>query len=452
MEQFNTSLPFDKRLHTQDCEGSMAYARALHRTGLITKDECDSLVSGLTAVLAEWQSGAFVIKDGDEDIHTANERRLKELVGAVAGKLHTGRSRNDQVATDVRLWVKCQLRALQAALLALIRTAADRAHAEIDIIMPGYTHLQPAQPVRWSHWLLSHAWSWTRDAQRLSEALQRADASPLGSGAIAGHAFRIDRAALAADMGFARATENSMDSVSDRDFILDTLTFAATHALHLSRFAEDLIIYSSSEFGFVSLADAYSTGSSLMPQKKNPDALELLRGKSGRVIGNLTTLMIVLKGTPSTYNKDLQEDKEPLFDTIDTLWGVIPIATGVLATLSTRPERMRAALAPEMLATDLADYLVRKGVPFRETHHVAGAAVRVAETSGRKLWDLSPSELRALHPKFDDDVRNVWSFESSVEARDSTGGTSKRAVLEQVAKMREWLDAQAALGTSASSR
>jgi argininosuccinate lyase len=313
----------------------------------------------------------------------------------------------------------------------------------VDILMPGYTHLQPAQPVRWSQWLLSHASAWTRDAERLEDAAARADAMPLGSGALAGHAFGLDRAALARDLGFSRGpTPNSMDAVSDRDFAVETLAWASLTSVHLSRFAEDVIIFASAEFGFIALSDAYSTGSSLMPQKKNPDALELLRGKTGRVVGALTSLLVTLKGLPSTYNKDMQEDKEPLFDAVDTLAGTLPIAVGVLSTLAPRPARMRARLAPEMLATDLADYLVRKGVPFRETHHVAGAAVRLAESSGRPLDALTPAELRTLHPLFADDVAAVWSFEASVESRGAEGGTSRAAVLAQVDKLRAWLKAR----------
>ena len=445
MEKFNNSLPFDRRLWSADLEGSRAYVAGLLRAGLLTGEEAAALERGLAAVRAEWAAGTFVVREAsDEDIHTANERRLGELIGAkTAGKLHTGRSRNDQVATDVRLWLRDELAALRAHLRRLVAVAAERAGAEADVLMPGYTHLQPAQPVRWSHWLLSHAWAWRRDCERLDELRRRVDVSPLGSGALAGHAFGLDRRFVAQQLGFrGGVTANSMDAVSDRDFIVETLSWAALLSVHLSRLAEDLIIYSSAEFGFVALADAYSTGSSLMPQKKNPDALELLRGKSARVVGAHTTLLVLLKGLPSTYNKDLQEDKEPLFDVVDTLHGTLPIAAGVLSTLKPRADRMRARLAPEMLATDLADYLVRKGVPFRETHHVAGAAVRLAEQKGVPLDRLTYEDLRPLHPLFGEDVAaRVWSFEASCEARDSEGGTSRRAVLEQVGKLREWLEA-----------
>jgi argininosuccinate lyase len=280
---------------------------------------------------------------------------------------------------------------------------------------------------------------WQRDMQRLDDVLKRVNLLPLGSGALAGHPFSIDREALAADLGFDGVTQNSLDSVSDRDFIAEFLFWASMTMVHLSRLGEDLIIFSSREFGFVTLADAYSTGSSLMPQKKNPDALELLRGKAGRVTGNLTGLLMTLKGLPSTYNKDLQEDKEPLFDAVDTLAATLQIACGVISTLTPRPERLRAALATEMLATDLAEYLVRKGVPFRETHHIAGAAVALAEQRGVELATLSVGDLQSLHPAFDEDVIRVWDFEQSVEQRNATGGTSRAAVLGQVAQLREWL-------------
>ncbi len=440
MEQFNASIRFDRQLWQADIRGSQAYARALARAGLLTQTEAEQLVSGLDQVAEEWAQGAFVLAEGDEDIHTANERRLTELVGAaVGGKLHTGRSRNDQVATDMRLWLRETISALRGHLQQLITVAVDRAEAEIDLLMPGYTHLQPAQPVRWSHWLLSHTWAWQRDAQRLDELAVRVNVMPLGSGALAGNPFPIDRLALAADLGFADITYNSMDGVGDRDFIAEFLFWATLTMLHLSRFAEDLIIYSSREFGFVTLADAYSTGSSLMPQKKNPDALELLRGKSGRVVGQLTGLMTMLKGLPTTYNKDLQEDKEPLFDACASLAGSLQIACGVLATLTVNSSAMRAALSPEMLATDLAEYLVRKGIPFRDSHHVAGAAVRMAEVQGVALPELALEDLQTLHKAFKADVVEVWSFEASVERRDVTGGASRRSVQEQIERLRSLL-------------
>lgn len=439
MEKFNASINFDKRLWKADIEGSQAYARAIAKAGIITNHEADEIIAGLSKVADEWLAGSFEIQAGDEDIHTANERRLSEMIGGVAGKLHTGRSRNDQIATDIRLWLREEIGFLRNHLRQLISVTAERAAEEIDLLMPGYTHLQLAQPVRWSHWLLSHAWAWQRDAERLDQLAERVNVMPLGSGALAGNPFPIDRHQLAADLGFAGITGNSLDGVADRDFIAEFLFWSTMMMLHLSRLAEDLIIYSSREFGFVTIADAYSTGSSLMPQKKNADALELLRGKSGRVLGNLTGLMTTLKGLPTSYNKDLQEDKEPLFDAAENVSGSLQIATGVISTLTVNPHALRGALSTEMLSTDLAEYLVRKGVPFRETHHIAGAAVRMAENQAMPLAELSLDDLRTLHDAFDEDVLDVWNFETSVERRDVDGGTSKRAVLAQVNQLRNWL-------------
>ncbi len=439
MEAFNASISFDKRMWRADITGSQAYARALARSGIISGDEAETLSAGLERVADEWAAGTFELRPGDEDIHTANERRLTELLGDVAGKLHTGRSRNDQVATDTRLWLLGEIVEMRRHLHDLIRTAVERAAAEIDLLMPGYTHLQPAQPTRWSHWLLSHAWAWQRDAQRLDELTSRVSSLPLGSGALAGNPFGVDRGFLAGELGFASVASNSLDAVSDRDFVAEFLFWASLTMLHLSRWSEDLIIYSSREFGFVVVADAYSTGSSLMPQKKNPDSLELLRGKSGRVFGELSGFLMTMKGLPSTFNKDLQEDKEPLYDAVDTLRDSVQIANGVLATLTVNAEKMAASLVPEMLATDLAEYLVRKGIPFRETHHVAGAAVRLAEEKGLPLSGLTPADLRTLHPAFGDDVADVWNYERSVDQRDATGGSSRRAVLAQIDELRAWL-------------
>lgn len=440
MEAFNASIGFDKRMWEVDILGSQAYARALARSGIITTEEATEIVEGLNQVATEWEQGTFTIQDGDEDIHTANERRLTERIGAVAGKLHTGRSRNDQVATDVRLWLRREIEEVREHLRELIRVTVERAAEEIDILMPGYTHLQPAQPIRWSHWLLNHAWAWQRDAQRLDELTARVNVMPLGSGALAGNPFGVDRLALAADLGFADITHNSMDGVSDRDFIAEFMFWASMTMMHLSGLAEDLIIYSSREFSFVTIADAYSTGSSLMPQKKNADSLELIRGKSGRTIGNLTGLFVMLKGLPATFNKDMQEDKEPLFDTVLTVNQTLQISTGVIATMEPNVAGMRAALGPEMLATDLAEYLVRKGVPFRETHHIAGAAVQMAEMQAIPLSELELDDLLTLHHAFEEDVAEVWNFEKSVDTRDATGGTSRRAVKEQIEKLQNWLE------------
>lgn len=435
LRQFNDSLPFDQRLWLEDILGSQAYAAALADAGLLTAAERDTLHTGLAQVADEWRSGQFVLAAGDEDIHTAVERRLGEIVGPVAGKLHTGRSRNDQVATDQRWWVRNRIDELDAALGGLLQTALDRAAADIEVLMPGYTHLQPAQPIRWSHWLLSHAWAWQRDRERLAELRARVNRCPLGAGALAGTPFTVDRTALAAILGFAAPIPNSMDAVRDRDYIVEFLAWAALLGSHLSQLAEDLILWNSKEFGFVQVADQWSTGSSLMPQKRNPDSLELLRGKAGRLTGNLTSALVMLKGLPAAYNKDLQEDKEPLFDSVDTLLLALPVAAGVLGTLTIHPQRMRDALVDEMLATDLADYLVRRGVPFRQSHELAGVAVKRSETLGVPLRSLPLEEYAAISPQFGADVAAVFDFERSVEQRAAIGGTARAAVEAQIAAL-----------------
>ncbi|KAJ3056663.1 hypothetical protein HK097_005339 [Rhizophlyctis rosea] len=443
MEKFNASLPFDKRMWQADITGSQAYAKALALSKIITEAERDTLVEGLARVGKEWENGTFDIKPSDEDIHTANERRLGELVGSVAGKLHTGRSRNDQVATDMRLWLREEATRLLSYLKELIAVAVSRAETEIDVIMPGYTHLQRAQPIRWSHWLLAYAWSWHADAERLSQLINRINQLPLGSGALAGNPFNVDREFIASELGFSHIMPNSLYGVSDRDFVAEFLFWSSMTMIHLSRFSEDLIIYSSAEFGFVQLADAYSTGSSLMPQKKNPDSLELIRGKSGRAFGDLAGFLMTLKGLPSTYNKDLQEDKEPMFDAAETLSGCLQISTGVLTSLTIKADKMRAALSIDMLATDVAEYLVRKGVPFRETHHVAGYAVKMAEDRNCQMSDLTLADFKSLHPAFEADVVKIWNFEQSVDNRNALGGTSRPTVERQISILKKWL------GTSA---
>ncbi|KAF8575800.1 argininosuccinate lyase [Ramaria rubella] len=428
-------------MHAEDIQGSIAYAKALKIAGVLTRDEELQLVDGLKTVGEEWKTQQFQIKPEDEDIHTANERRLKELVGPVGGKLHTGRSRNDQVATDMRLWLINEVKEVESALRALLRVMVERADKEKAHLLPGYTHLQRALPVRWSHFLLSHAFALHSDLQRLQQLVPRISVLPLGCGALAGNPFLVDREFLAKELGFQSVAENSLWSISDRDFVVEFLTWASLATTHISKLAEDLIIYSTAEFGFVSLSDAYSTGSSMMPQKKNPDSLELLRGKAGRVFGNMAGFFMSLKGLPSTYNKDLQEDKEALFDAVDTVSASFKIAEGVLATLTVNPEKMRQALTMDMLATDLADYLVRKGTPFRETHHISGRAVALAESKKVQISDLSLRELKGLSDKFEEDIKQVFDFESSVEKRDSIGGTSQRMVDRQIRVLRESLNA-----------
>ncbi len=432
MERFNASIGFDWRLWAADIEGSIAYAKALQRTGLLTAEERDQLIRGLEAVVREFEAGEFDIRSSDEDIHTAVERRLGEMVGEVAGKLHTGRSRNDQVATDLRLYLMWEIPGLRQQLVELQKAVLDRAGQHLDVIMPGYTHVQRAQPVLFSHWLMSFFWMLQRDRERLDDLEKRVAVLPLGAGALAGHSLGIDRQFLAAELGFQALCENSLDGVSDRDFVAEFLFWAALLQTHLSHLAEDLIIWSTAEFGFIELDDAYATGSSLMPQKKNPDSLELLRGKTGRLVGHLVALLITLKGLPSTYNKDLQEDKEPLFDALDTLKLALPVAAGVVRTLKVNGEVMAAALDDGMLATDLADYLVRCGVPFRRSHDRVGQAVRRAEELSLPLRELPLAEFQALSDTFDDDLYAVFDHHRSVEARDSYGGTATAAVQQQI--------------------
>lgn len=434
MEAFNASIGFDRRLWRADIRGSIAYARALERAGLLSPEERDRLVEGLQAVAQEMEAGTFPFLPTDEDIHTAVERRLRERIGEVADKLHTGRSRNDQVATDLRLFLMDEIPTLRGHLTDLQRAIVERAEEHLDILMPGYTHLQRAQPIRFSHWLMSFFWAFQRDRERLDDLERRVAVLPLGSGALAGHSLGIDRAFLAAELGFRAVCENSIDGVTDRDFVAEFLFWAALLQVHLSRLAEDLILWSSAEFGFVELDEAYATGSSLMPQKRNPDSLELLRGKAGRLIGHLTGLLTTLKGLPTGYNKDLQEDKEPLFDAIDTLSLALPVAAGVIRTLRVHPERMKQALDDGLLATDLADYLVRRGVPFRESHRLVGQAVRRAEALGVPLRALPLEEYRAISSAFGPDLYEIFDHHRSVEQRASEGGTALEAIRTQIAR------------------
>ncbi len=436
LRRFGDSIGFDKRLYEADVHGSIAYARALAQAGVITAEERDRLIAGLEQVRAEFDAGTFIIQPGDEDIHTAVERRLGELAGPIAGKLHTGRSRNDQVATDLRLYLLDEIAALHRALVDLQAAIVEKAETHLDVMMPGYTHLQQAQPVLLSHWLMAYFWKLQRDRERLAEVERRTRVCPLGAGALAGNPFGIDRTALAADLGFDGVTENSVDAVSDRDFVVELLAWAALVQVHLSSLAEELIVWSSREFGFIEIAEAYSTGSSIMPQKKNPDSLELVRGKSGRIIGHLTGLLTTLKGLPLAYNKDLQEDKEAVFDVVDTLKMELPLVAGVVRTFKVNAERMAAALDDGLLATDLAEYLVRKGVPFRESHRLVGQAVRRAEELGVPLKALPPTEYQAIHPAFGADVAEVFDFRRSVEARNVTGGTATEAVRAQIERAR----------------
>lgn len=442
MVHYNESIYFDRVLYKQDILGSIAFARANAKAGIISQAEFDQIEKGLGQVQAEWEAGTFSILPGvDEDIHTANERRLGEIIGtAVAGKLHTGRSRNEQVVCDMRMWLRDELRSIQRHLVDFLQLIAARAEREMDQLMPGYTHLQRAQPVRWSHWLLSYGLTFATDLERLRQLIKRVNRNPLGCGALAGNPFNIDRDMMARELGFEDQLWNSMAAVADRDFVTETLQWGAMLMQHISRWAEDLIIYSTGEFAFVRLADAYSTGSSLMPQKKNPDSLELLRGKSGRAFGQMAGFMMSQKGLPSTYNKDLQESVEPMLDHVKTVSDSIQIANGVLSTLTIDPLKMHGALDPFMLATDVADYLVRKGVPFRETHHISGRCVAASEATATPMNEFTVEQMKAIDDRFDQDIAQVFDYEASVERRSAKGGTSKSSVLEQIKVLRAMLE------------
>jgi argininosuccinate lyase len=432
MVAYNESLPYDKALYAQDIAGSVAWARANQKAGILSAKEFSEIERGLQQVKEEWAANKFAIQPSDEDIHTANERRLGEIIGTdIGGKLHTGRSRNEQVVTDMRMWLRDQLRQIETWLEELLGVMSARAEEEIDHVFPGYTHLQRAQPVRWSHWMLSHGTNMAADLERLREVIVRVNKSGLGCGALAGNPFGVDREAIAKELGFDGILWNSMSAVADRDFVVESLQWGATLTSHLSRLAEDLIIYSTAEFGFVQLADAYSTGSSLMPQKKNPDSLELIRGKAGRMFGQMAGLMCTIKGLPTTYNKDLQESWEAMLDGVKTVGDTIRITTGVISTMDINPEKMLAALTPDMLATDIADYLVRKGVPFRETHHISGRVVALAEKERTPMDKLSFEQLQGVDSRFEQDIMECFNYEQSVERKNSKGGTSRASVLEQ---------------------
>ena len=430
--RLNNSLPFDQRLALEDVRGSIAWARALARAGVLTEEEAGLILQGLETIQEEFNQAAFAYQDSDEDIHTAVERRLTELVGPVGGKLHTGRSRNDQVATDFCLWVQETALSLEKDLQGLQSVLVQRAEKDWGVILPGYTHFQQAQPVMLSHWWLSHFWALQRDRERLQAVYRAARVMPLGSGALAGTSFPIDRFALASDLGFDRPTPNSLDAIANRDFAVEFLFWAALTGVHLSRMAEALILYSTSEFGFIVLADEYSTGSSLMPQKKNPDPLELARGQSGGLIGRLTGLLTTLKGLPSAYDKDLQEDKVPVFEAADTLALLLPVMGGALTTLAVRGDWMRAAINPQVMATDLADYLVKRGVPFRQAHSAVGRAVRRADELNVSLAVLPLEEWQAIQPAFAKDLFEMFDPEVSVAQRAAFGGTAPKAVADQL--------------------
>lgn len=433
--ELNTSLSVDKRMAIQDVDGSRAWADAIHRAGVLTDKEHASISLGLATIKEEFSSGRFSFAPSDEDIHTAVERRLTELIGDAAGKLHTGRSRNDQVATDFRLWMLVALPTLDTALKDLQSAFVEQAELAGEIIMPGYTHLQRAQPILLGHWWLSHSWALQRDLERLQDLLKRVSVLPLGSGALAGVPFEIDRIALAKSLGFANVSQNSLDAVSDRDFAAEFLFCATMIGIHLSKLAEQIVLYASAEFGFFELSDAFSTGSSLMPQKKNPDVFELTRGKAGTLLGLLTGLLATLKGLPSTYDKDLQEDKAPVFQATDTLLVILPVIAGALRTINVKSDRLRNAIDSTMMATDLADYLVDKGVPFREAHAMAGKVVRAAGERMVSLEEMPLEAYQGIGP-YEADVYQVFDPMKSIEKRKAIGGTSLQSVKNQIQRIK----------------
>lgn len=446
MREINASIPFDKALWRQDITGSLAHVTMLGDCGIIGQDEAETIRGGLNAVWAEIEANGIVENWDLEDIHMHVESRLTELIGPVAGKLHTARSRNDQVATDFRLWVRDTLDQSDAALAELQAALVARAEQHADAIMPGFTHLQTAQPVTLGHHLMAYYEMIARDRSRMRDARARLNRCPLGSAALAGTGFAIDRAQTAAALGFDGPTDNSLDSVSDRDFALDFLMAAAQCSLHLSRLAEEFIIWASQPFGFVSLPDSFSTGSSIMPQKRNPDAAELVRGHSGRIVGCLTALMITMKGLPLAYSKDMQDDKPPVFEAAGLLALSIAAMTGMVRDTQFRLERMRgAAELGYATATDLADWLVRKaGIPFREAHHITGAAVKLAEGQGAALEALDLAALQAIDPRITEDVRSALSVDASVAARASHGGTAPVQVRARIEEAKARLAGESA--------
>jgi argininosuccinate lyase len=442
MARINASIDFDKRLFAQDIAGSKAHAAMLVRQGIIDKDDGAAIDRGLNQILKEIESGRFAFKAALEDIHMNVEARLAEIAGAAAGRLHTARSRNDQVATDFRLWVRDAIDGLDGQLTDLLAALLNRAEEQAATVMPGYTHLQPAQPVTFGHHLMAFVAMFERDRGRLRDARRRLNECPLGAAALAGTSFPIDREMTAKALDFDRPTENSIDSVSDRDFALEFLAAGAILATHLSRLAEEIVLWMSDGFRFIALSDAFTTGSSIMPQKRNADAAELVRGKAGRIVGALNALLIVMKGLPLAYGKDMQEDKEPTFDAAENLSLCVAAMAGMIRDLKPDPQAMgRAAASGYSTATDLADWLVRTlGLPFREAHHITGAIVRAAERKGCPLADLPLADMQAVEPRMTAEVFAVLAVDRSVDSRTSYGGTAPARVREAVARARKRLE------------
>jgi argininosuccinate lyase len=440
VEAFTASVGFDRRLYRHDIEGSIAHARMLARQGILSEAECTAIVAGLERVRARIEAGDFEWSVPLEDVHMNIEAALTADIGPAGKKLHTGRSRNDQVATDVRLYLRAEIDEIRRAIARLQLALLDLAEREADTILPGFTHLQVAQPISFGHHLMAWFEMLERDRERLADCRRRVNVMPLGAAALAGTTYPIDRQYTAALLGFDRPAENSLDAVSDRDFVIELAAAAAILMMHLSRFSEELILWSSAQFGFVELADGFCTGSSIMPQKKNPDVPELVRGKAGRIFGHLMGLLTLMKGQPLAYNKDNQEDKEPLFDTVDNLKGSLKVFADMMAGLACNRERMRAAARQGFAtATDLADYLVRKGIPFRDAHEMVGKAVALGVREGRDLAELSLVELRSFCDRIDEDVFEVLTLEGSLAARDHIGGTAPRQVRAAIARARSRL-------------
>ncbi|WP_378948283.1 argininosuccinate lyase [Mesorhizobium sp. ANAO-SY3R2] len=434
MEAINASIGFDKKLYAQDIRGSVAHSEMLAQTGIISADDQQKIADGLNTILREIEDGKFTFSTRLEDIHMNVEARLAELIGPAAGRLHTARSRNDQVAVDFRLWVKDEFHRVAEALKGLIAAFLERAEEHASTVMPGFTHLQTAQPVTFGHHCMAYVEMFARDLSRVRDAIERMDESPLGAAALAGTGFPIDRFQTAAALGFREPTRNSLDSVSDRDYALEFLSVAAICATHMSRLAEEIVIWSTPQFGFVRLSDSYSTGSSIMPQKKNPDAAELVRAKTGRVNGHLIGLLTVMKGLPLTYSKDMQEDKEAVFDAAETLDLMLAAMTGMVGDMTINDQAMKkAAGSGYSTATDLADWLVRElGLPFREAHHVTGRAVALAESKKLGLEKLALEDLQTIHPGITSDIFSVLSVQNSVKSRTSFGGTAPAEVKKQI--------------------
>ena len=435
--KYTASIPFDWRLYQHDIAGSIAHAKMLSRQGIIAPKEAESIISGLKSIKAEIEQGKFQFKPELEDIHLNIEACLMEKIGEAGGKLHTARSRNDQVALDLRLWTKEAIAETLSKLRELQRALIDLAEANKEVAMPGYTHLQPAQPVLLAHHLLAYFEMLQRDIDRFGDCLKRTDVMPLGSGALAGVGYNIDREFLARELGFSEISQNSLDAVSDRDFVIEYEAAASLGMMHLSRLAEEIILWSSAEFNFIELDDAYATASSIMPQKKNPDVAELVRGKTGRVYGHLTAMLTTMKALPLAYNRDMQEDKEGLFDCVDTLLATLEVVAGIIKTIGVKKENMKQATQRGyLLATDLADYLVGKGEPFRSAHNIVGKLVSYAAQKGKALNELSLAEYKQFSPLFGEDVRSITT-ETSIAARDNIGGTAPKQVNKALARARK---------------